>query len=1055
MKANGSALGSGACGKAVAGWVAGLCAAWALAACGGGGGGGGSAPPAVTPVVVAPGIGAQPADAKVVDGNTATFSVSATGSSLSYQWQRDGQSIAGATGASYTTPVLHMADNNARFQVVVSGPGTSVTSSVASLTVTPIALNLTTQPAAQAAKDGDVVSFDVVATGSEPIQYQWQRNGAAIQGADKATYTTSALVLADDAAVFTVVVTNAAGSVTSQAAKLNVAAVPPRIVTVPESVTTTDGAAVTFKVTAAGSAPLAYQWLRNGSAISGATDSSYATTLAYAGSGDRYTVQIANSAGQIVSAAAVATVNPNAPAITGHPADASIGTGGSASFTVTATGTAPLSYQWQQSQDQGLSWKPVAGATSATYAVSDATLANANTRLRVVISNPASTLNSNVALLAVRPNVRILAGIQGGSGYADGKGSAARFGYAAGLGADASGNIYVAESGMNVIRRVSPDGTVKLFAGEPRTAGHTDGPLAQARLSYPLDVAVDRAGAVYIAENCYVRRIDAGKVTTFAGDGSCVTRDGNASQASLGQATGLAVDGDGNVFVTERTNANGQVVRKITPAGAMSTVAGSAAETGKVDGVGTAARFMNIGKLTVDASNNVFVADGPAVRRITPAGDVTTYAGAMDTPGQVEGFRTAARFNYITALAFDAAGNLFLTDYDRISRISIAGNVVTAVSRAPGNDIPPTSIDGPAGTAAPGMVTAMTRLPDGNIAFFDVSAFAVRLMTPAATLTTLVGGGRTAGFADGVGAAARFSSQSGFFSALVVDPAGALKLADNYNRRIRRLTLGSNRLDTWAGTGTYGFGDGTAATATFNVPLGLTHDAAGNLYVSDGAVIRRISAAGIVTTHAGQAFDWGNVDGPRASARFNNVTAMGVDSRGNLIVGDNGTIRRIAPDGMVTTLAGKAGDWSTVNGKGSEARISFLKYLVIDAADNVYFTDSSNAIRKMTPDGDVGPAAGAPFSSGFADDLGAFARFNQPSGLAFDARGNLYVADTGNNAIRRITPDSQVTTVIGDPASVSAVLQPGLNGRINAPTALAVTAAGRLVFLSEGAIVGD
>lgn len=1035
------------------GHLLGLCAALALAACGGGGGDA-SPPPPPPPAVVAPSIGSQPQDAKVIDGATATFSVTASGSSLSYQWQRDGQAIAGATGTSYTTPVLQMADHGAKYQVVVTGPNSAVTSAAAALTVTPIALNLTTQPQAQSAKDGEVVSFDVAATGSAPIQYQWQRDGVAIPGADKATYTTSALALADNAAVFKVVLTNPAGTVSSQDAKLTVTAVAPRIVSAPEAVTTIDGASVTFKVTAAGSAPLAYQWLRNGSPLSGATDPSYTATLGYAGSGDRYAVQVSNGAGQVVSDAAVATVNAAAVAIGQHPVGASIATGGSASFSVAASGTAPLRYQWQQSQDEGLNWTAIPGATSASYTVGNATLADAHTRLRVAVSNPASTLHSDAAVLTVRADVRILAGTTGGGGYADGKGSAARFSHSWGISADASANLYVVDNGNNVIRRVSPDGTVQLFAGQAKVAARVDGPLADARFKHPTGVLADRAGGVYVAELCALRHISAGRVTTLIGDAGCVTRDGNGGQAGVHQINGMALDADGNLFITEGTTAGGKVVRKITPAGAVSTVAGSATESGKADGTGAAARFFAIGKLAVDASNNLYVADSTAIRRVSPAGEVSTYAGLQDTYGQTEGYRTSARFSYITGLAFDGGGHLFVADGQRISRISTAGNVVTAVGSAYANGRV-ASIDGPAPVASAGSPTAMASLPDGSVGFFDTAAYTVRIVTADATVSTRAGGSQADGFVNGVGAAARFGSHMGFQNALVVAPTGVVALADSMNNRIRRLALDTHLLDTLAGNGLYGNDDGPVGAATFTTPVGLAYDAAGHLYFSGAGVIRRISNTGMVSTVAGKFQEYGSADGVGAAARFKQIGAMVVDSKGNLIVADvqNFMFRRVAPDGTVTTLAGKAGESGYVNGAGEAARFGTLKYLAIDAADNVYFTDSTHAIRKLAPSGEVSPVAGAPYSVGQIDDVGAFARFSNPGGLAFDGRGNLYVADTGNSAIRRITPAGQVSTVIG--GGVVAALQPGLDGRINQPTAITVTPAGRLVFLSEGAIVGD
>ncbi|MDR7335202.1 hypothetical protein [Roseateles asaccharophilus] len=1039
----------------VAGRILGLCAGLALTACGGGGGGGGADSPPPAPAIVAPSIGTQPLDTKVIDGATATFNVTAAGSSLTYQWQRDGKAIAGATGASYTTPVLRMADNAAKFQVVVTGPNASVTSNAVTLTVTPIALSLSTQPKAQTGKDGEVVSFDVAATGSEPIQYQWQRNGVALTGADKASYTTPALALADDAAVFKVVVTNPAGTVTSQEAKLTVTAVAPRIVTAPESVTTSDGATVTFKVTAAGSAPLAYQWLRNGSAISGATGTSYTVALAYAGSGDRYSVQVSNGTGQIVSDAAVATVNANAPAFSQHPADVSISTGGSASFTATASGTAPLRYQWQQSQDDGLSWTNITGATSATYAVSNATLADAHTRLRVAVSNTAATLNSNVARLSVQANVRILAGTTGGMGYADGKGSAARLGYVWGMGVDAAGNIYVADNSYSVIRRVSPDGTVQLFAGKAKTAASVDGALADARFSYPTYVAADRTGNLYVAENCVVRRIAADRVSSFVGGGNCTTRDGTAGQSGFGSIMGMTVDADGNVYVSEFASGGGQLLRKATPAGVVTTLAGSATERGKADGTGSAARFSSLGRMTVDADGNLYVVDGTAIRRVTPSGEVSTYAGAPDVSGATEGHRTAARFGYITGLAFDGGGNLFVADTWRIVRISPTGNAVAAATTSHDSVGSVKSIDGPNDRASIGYASTMASLPDGNVAYFDSASYTVRIVTPAAAISTLAGGGPRGGFADGVGTAARIGAYYTQDNALIAGPAGTAYLADAVNRRVRRLALDTNRVDTLAGSGDYGSTDGAAGVATFYGPTGLAQDAAGNLYVADsGHAIRRISSTGVVSLLAGKYNESGSADGAGTSARFNWPGALVVDSKGHVIVADksNFVLRRISPTGVVTTLAGKVGENGYVNGTGSEARLGLVRYLAIDAADNVYFTDSSHAIRKVSPTGEVGPVAGAPYSEGHIDDLGAFARLSSPAGLAFDSRGNLFVADAGNHAIRRITPGGHVSTVAG---GRGVVLRPGLDGSINQPAGLAVTASGRLIFVSEGAIVGD
>ncbi len=1031
-----------------------LCASLALSACGGGGGSGGSTPPPVEPpAVVAPSIGSQPQDAKVADGATTTFSVTANGSSLTYQWQRDGKAISGATGTSYTTPVLHMADNGVKYQVVVTGPNASVTSNAVVLTVTPIALSLTAQPQAQTARDGEVATFDAAATGSEPIQYQWQRNGVPIAGADKSSYTTSALALADNAAVFKVVITNPAGSVSSQEAKLSVTAMAPRVLTDPDSVTTSDGANVTFKITAAGSAPLAYQWLRNGSPISGATDASYATTLTYAGNGDRYSVQVSNGAGKVTSAVAVATVNAAAPSISQHPADVSIATGGTATFAVSAGGTAPLRYQWQVTENKGLSWTNVAGATAASYAISNATLADTNVQMRVAVSNSTSTLYSNAASLTVKANVRILAGTVGGEGYADGKGSEARFDFCFNtMGADSKGNVYLV--GCGVIRHISPDGTVKFFAGERDAASHIDGPIADARfMSYDLKaVLADDDGTVYVADDCYLRRISGGVVTSL-GDGNCVARDGKLASVSFGHIKGLSWGPDRSIYLSERTDPTatfgsqgGAVVRKITSSGEVVTVAGSSTLVGEDDGNGTAARFFTIGKLVVAGNPvggySVYVVDGYAIRRISPSGDVSLYAGEPYVAGSSAypsiGHRSGVRFGTIEGISIDAGGNLVVAESGRIARIvAFDGRVETAAPSAwakPGGEAP---ADGSNGTV--GSPVGLSRLPDGRLVFFDRSTNTVRTLGPQGELATLAGTRANYGFKEGIGAEARFGS---YTPALVVAPSGELNLLDSWNRRIRRLNLGTNQLDSLPGL-------------VLKSPETMVYDAAGNLYVFDSQTISRISSSGQVTPLAGSPEQSNVVDGVGSAAGFGRLISMVVDSKGNLIVAEAyaGVLRRVTPDGVVTTVAGKAGQLGFANGMGAEARFGNFYGLAIDAADNVYVADTYDAIRRMTPSGEVSTVAGAPNSRGLVDDVGAFARFSGPADLAFDRRGNLYVTDTGNNAIRRIAPSGQVSTVIG--GSSQSVLRPGLGGGLNNPRHIVVTPAGRLVFLSESAIVGD
>jgi len=264
---------------------------------------------------VAPSISTEPANQAVTVGQTATFTVAATGTApLTYQWQKNGAAVSGATSASYTTPATTSADNGAQFVVVVSNSVGSLTSIAATLTVNAIAVppSITTQPANQTVTLGQTATFTVVATGAALLSYQWQKNGAAISGATSASYTTLATTSADNGAQFVVVVSNSAGSVTSNAATLTVtaSAVSPSITTQPANQTVTAGQTATFTVVATGTSPLSYQWQKNGTAISGATSASYTTPATTSSdNGAQFVVGVSNVAGNVTSTAATLTVN--------------------------------------------------------------------------------------------------------------------------------------------------------------------------------------------------------------------------------------------------------------------------------------------------------------------------------------------------------------------------------------------------------------------------------------------------------------------------------------------------------------------------------------------------------------------------------------------------------------------------------------------------------------------------------------------------------------------------------------------------------------------------
>jgi hypothetical protein len=268
----------------------------------------------------------------------------------------------------------------------------------------PVAPAITRQPANAVAALGTQASFSVGVTGTSPLDYQWLRNGAVIPGATGTGYTTPATTSADNGALFSVTVSNVAGSVTSSTALLTVVgasgAAAPVVTRQPANQTVSVGRQATFVVTASGSAPLTYRWLKNAVAISGATAASYTTPAATsADNGARFTVTVTNAAGSTTSTGALLSVVSSpaavAPAITTQPAGQSVAVGKSATFTVVASGTAPLSYQWRKN---GVA---IAGATAASY-TTPATLSTDNgAQFAVTVSNAAGSISSNNALLTV------------------------------------------------------------------------------------------------------------------------------------------------------------------------------------------------------------------------------------------------------------------------------------------------------------------------------------------------------------------------------------------------------------------------------------------------------------------------------------------------------------------------------------------------------------------------------------------------------------------------------------------------------------------------------
>ncbi len=493
--------------------------------------------------------------------------------------------------------------------------------------------------------------------------------------------------------------------------------------------------------------------------------------------------------------------------------------------------------------------------------------------------------------------------------------------------------------------------------------------------------------------------------------------DGRGPAARFYGPEAEAMDSAGNIYVADYLN---NAIRKITPDGTVTTFAGHPGEWnyGAADGVGSLARFHNPTGVAVDTFGNVYLADygGSTIRKITPGGMVTTIAGSYGQEGSTDGVGSAARFNYPAGIAIDKAGNLFVADSlnATIRKIDPTG-MVTTIAGAAG--IYGTA-DGTGTSARFAQPNGVTFDSTGNIFVADTNNHAIRKVTPDGVVTTLAGRPGAAGYADGPGADARFALP--FNTAF--DGAGNLYVADGANQTIRKIDSAGN-VTTLAGSpGQEGSNDGTGMTARFYYPHGVVVDPAGNVYVSDWGnwSIRKVTPEGVVSTFAGLPGDSGSWDGIGLAARFELPADVAIDKAGNLFVADSGnsTIRKITPDGVVTTLAGNVHSPGNQDGVGSAAHFNWPQGITVDGTGNVYVADTNNStIRKVTPDGMVTTVAGLGGVSGNTDGVGSAARFDYPKGLTIDAANNIYVADVSNGTIRKITPAGDVTTIAGQVGS--------------------------------------
>ena len=559
---------------------------------------------------------------------------------------------------------------------------------------------------------------------------------------------------------------------------------------------------------------------------------------------------------------------------------------------------------------------------------------------------------------------------------------------------------------------------------------------------------MDGAGNLYLADtdSARIRKVAAnGTITTIAGNGVAgfAGDGGPAVSAQLNLPYGLAVDGSGAVFVADLGNNR---VRRIAPNGTIGTVAGSGTSllSAGDGGPATAATLMGPRNVAIDSGGNLYIAefDGHRIRKVATDGTISTYAGTG-----VAGFSgdngspSQAQLAYPAGMTFDSGGALYIADSgnNRVRRI-MAGLIATVVGSAGSSLVTPVAV-------AVG--------PNTTIYVADFNPL-VHLLNTSGTWSVFAGVG-TSGFSgDGGPAALAQLTQP---HDLLRDTAGNLYVADGI--RVRKVNSAGN-IQTVAGDGYLNaVGDfGTATNAVLNQPSAVSLDTLGNLYIADTGTqrVRQVAPGGIITTVAGTGTASSSADKiSSVTATLNFPMGVALDANQNLIISDtqNQRVREVTA-GIIQTVAGTGvAGMGSGNQLAAQTQLSNPRSTCLASSGTLYIVDTGNhRILSISKTAILAVAAGNGTAGFSGDNAQAWlAQFNQPSACAVDAVGNLFIADTGNNRIRKVTPAGIVSTVAGSGAAAGGSAGdegPAYAAQLNAPRGIAVDGTGRIFIGDTG-----
>lgn len=426
--------------------------------------------------------------------------------------------------------------------------------------------------------------------------------------------------------------------------------------------------------------------------------------------------------------------------------------------------------------------------------------------------------------------------------------------------------------------------------------------------------------------------------------------------------------------------------------------------------------------------------------------DWAPLAGSPGGGGDVDGTGIAARFSNPSSVATDGDGNVYVADYlnHTVRKINEDGDVTTIAGK-PGV---PGSANGNGAAARFNHPAGVVVDRFGDVFVSDSYNHVIRKIKPNGDVTTFAGKPGVSGSVNGIGTGARFKFPRG----LTVDADFNFYVADSGNHTIRKMSVDGDVYTLAGSAGKPGSTDATGSLARFSSPTGVDVDGANNVFVADRGnhTIRKISGTGVVTTFAGKAKSMGSINGKGAAARFTNPSTVSLDAGGNMFVGESNDVRRVSKAGTVTTFAGTAIKSGSIDGTGSAARFGVIYGVATGLNGSIYVADTFNdTIRRISSSKVVTTTAGEASARGAIDDNDTDARFYSPKGVT-ESAGVFYVADTENHTIRRISAGGAVTTIAGLAGNFGFEDGTGEAARFRNPTGIVADSGGNIYVADFG-----